>query len=80
MEYCKFSEYMISGGQEFLKCKLCNDYCGFQRYCPKERLIVNTDSYITCKLKVKEEKKQSDLDKNKIDDKQEESEVSQIDV
>lgn len=69
---------MISGGREFLKCKLCNDICGFQRWCPKDQLIVNTDSYITCKLKVKEEKKQADLEKKKIEDLQLESEITDI--
>ena len=50
-KYCQYAVIKKQGSRSWLYCNKTNQLCMFQRYCIRERRIVNSLEAISCKVR-----------------------------
>ena len=53
--YCKYSQYVKQGLDQYLLCSKSETYCKHQRLCKTKKKVVHTDGYKECSILLAEE-------------------------
>lgn len=48
---CPYAERRHMGSRNWIECSKTNDMCAFQRYCIKERKVINSLEAQNCKIR-----------------------------
>jgi len=69
--FCKYSQYVKSGLDQYLLCSKSGTYCKYQRLCKTKKSVVHTDGYKECSILLAEEgnnmaKKKQSTEKKKV--------------
>lgn len=55
--YCKYSEYVNKSViEQYLNCSLTQNLCLKQKFCNKQKKVINTDDWQNCQRLLKKEK------------------------
>lgn len=53
--YCRYSQYVKEGLDQYLTCSKSHTYCKYQRLCKTKKKVVHTDGYQKCSFLMAEE-------------------------
>lgn len=53
--YCRYSQYVKEGLDQYLICSKSRTYCKYQRLCKTKKKVVHTDGYQKCLFLIAEE-------------------------